>query len=110
MNNRTDIVYRNSTIDARGIDVNHNIANPWRWEWLDRQINGAYLQECIRKINRPGVAYCTVCPQELYYKSRGCTALTDHIRSNKQKKAVEQRSDVYSLPGKYIYNFSFYLI
>lgn len=104
MNNRTDIVSRNSSVNARKIDVENNITNPWRWEWLAKKVNGSYLQECVRKISRPGVAYCTVCSKELYYKSRGCAALTDHVKSNKHKEAVELRNN-YSLPGKYIFNF-----
>lgn len=107
MNTRTDIVSRNSCVNVRSIDVQNNITNPWRWEWLDRQVNGSYLQESIRKVKAPGVAFCIVCSQELYYKSRGCVALADHVRSNKHKTALELRKDTYSLPGKYILlNFS----
>lgn len=101
MNSRKDIICRNSNVNARNIDIKNGIKNPWRWEWLERKVLGTYLQEYIRKLAAPGVAYCTVCTQELYYKSRGCVALMDHVKSTKHQAALEKRNN-YSLPGEYI--------
>lgn len=95
---RTDIILRSSNVNVRNIDK--GLKNVWRWEWLDRQVDEVYLRECIRKIKSPGTAYCIVCRKEIYYKSRGCVAIVDHVKSAKHRTTLRLRKENFSLPGK----------
>ncbi|GBN02941.1 hypothetical protein AVEN_113348-1 [Araneus ventricosus] len=76
---RTDIVSRSSSADVRELDK--QAQNLWRREWLEKQSEGIYLREIIRKSNKCGACYCIVCSRELAYGSRGFVALTDHVKS-----------------------------
>lgn len=75
---RRDIVNRTDEVDIRAID--NGLKNPWRWNWLEKNVNGVYVREVIRKLRSCGVAYCLVCTKELLYGSRGLSALTKHMQ------------------------------
>jgi hypothetical protein len=95
---RTDIICRSSSIDVREVDK--DVKNPWRWEWLEKEENEIRLQEVFRKINKCGVCYCTVCRKELAYGSRGFAALVGHMKSASHNKFLQMRKENFALPGK----------
>lgn len=97
---RRDIVNRSDEFDVRSIDISKGLKNPWRWDWLEKNVNGVYVREVIRKLRSCGKAYCLICAQELLYGSRGLNALTKHMRSEKHVDAVEARRESIALPGK----------
>ncbi|GBO26396.1 DNA helicase INO80 [Araneus ventricosus] len=100
--NRKDIVNRTDEADIRAIDS--GLKNPWRWDWLEKSVNGVYVREVIRKLRSCGVAYCLVCSKELIYGSRGFSALAKHMESRKHADAVEARQKNVPLPGAGGYN------
>ncbi|GBM80457.1 hypothetical protein AVEN_57295-1 [Araneus ventricosus] len=95
---RTDIVSRSSSVDVREKDK--QAKNPWRWERLEKQAEGIYLRDIIRKLNKCGVCYCIVCSKELAYESRGFVARTHHIKSAKHKSFLQTHKEHYALPGE----------
>ncbi|GBM36397.1 hypothetical protein AVEN_234788-1 [Araneus ventricosus] len=95
--NRTDIVYRSREVDVR--DIDKGVKNPWKWDWLEKEINGTFLHETIRKLDRCGVAYCLACKKELIYGSRGFIALTDHIKSRKHASGLQRRQENTAITG-----------
>lgn len=97
-NFRTDIVSRSSSVCVR--DIDKEAKNPWRWEWLEKQVEGIYLREFIRKLSKCGGCYCIVCNKELAYGSRGFVALADHVKSAKHKSFLQIRKEHSALPGK----------
>ncbi|GBM81714.1 hypothetical protein AVEN_92835-1 [Araneus ventricosus] len=99
---RKDIVNRTDEADIRTIDS--GLKNPWRWDWLEKSVNGVYVREVIRKLRSCGVAYCLVCSKELIYGSRGFSALAKHMESRKHADAVEARQKNVPLPGAGGYN------
>lgn len=101
MTNRVDIIDRSldDKTDVRAIDA--GIKNPWRWNWLENKVEDVYyLKDFVRKINKPGVAYCTICCKELLYGSRGFAALKSHTTSSKHKSVLEMKKTNFALPGK----------
>ena len=56
------------TDDLKALEV--NIKNKWNWSWLEeRDGNGDFLSEYIRKVNQPGIALCVWCNKQLKYAS-----------------------------------------
>lgn len=95
---RADIVTRTASVNVRMIDK--GIKNPWRWEWLERKVEGIHLNECIRKLNKCGTCYCVVCGKELMYGSKGYVALERHVKSVKHQSILESRKVHFALPGE----------
>lgn len=98
---RKDIVIRSLETDVRSIDK--NVKNPWKWEWLEREVNGRFVSESIRKLEKSGTAYCLVCQKELKYGSRGFVTLSDHLKSNTHDTALQRREEHTAIPGKYTF-------
>lgn len=61
--NKNDIVCHSCEADVRNIDI--GVTNPWRWEWLEKEVKGTFLHETIRKLKKADVAYFLSCQQEL---------------------------------------------
>ena len=36
-----------------------SIKNQWRWNWLDVIVDGFKLEDCVKKIDKPGHAFCS---------------------------------------------------
>ena len=52
--------------------VEKGVKNRWKWKWLEeKDANGIFLSDYIRKIKKPGFARCTICMCELKYASGG---------------------------------------
>ncbi|GBO15177.1 hypothetical protein AVEN_174649-1 [Araneus ventricosus] len=90
---RADIA---SGSDVREIDKQSK--NTWRREWLEKQAEGIYLREIIRKLNKCGACYRIVCSEELVCGSRGFVALTDHVKSAKHESFLQTRKEHFTLP------------
>ena len=96
---RKDIVERGKGPEQiRTIDK--GIKNAWKWDWLEKDVDGVSLAENIRKLDRPGMAYCTVCQREINYGRRGLVALTDHCRVSKHRELIKLRKTNYRLQGE----------
>ncbi|GBN72958.1 hypothetical protein AVEN_196749-1 [Araneus ventricosus] len=94
---RADVASGSSSADVREIDK--QAGNTWRREWLEKQAEGIYLREIIRKLNKCGACYCIVCSKELVCGSRGFVALTDHVKSAKHESFLQTRKEHFTLPG-----------
>lgn len=97
---RTDIISRESVDDIKALE--EGVKNHWRWEWLEKNVNGIFLRETIRKLKGAGMAYCTLCHRELMYGSRGLVALVDHVKAKKHRIMLEMQKTNFALPGKFI--------
>lgn len=101
---RKDIVIRSLETDVRNIDK--NVKNPWKWDWLEHEVNGRFLNETIRKLEKSGTAYCLACQKELTYGSRGFVTLSDHVRSKIHNSALQRREEQTAIPGKILFLYS----
>ncbi|GBM44941.1 hypothetical protein AVEN_126363-1 [Araneus ventricosus] len=68
-------------------------------KWLEKQTEGIYLREIIRKLNKCTACYCIICSKELAYGSRGFVALMDHVKSAKHKPFLQTQKEHFALPG-----------
>ena len=60
--------------DVRKIDA--TVRDKFRWDWLEnKDDNGVYYSDYVRKLNCPGKALCTVCNSPISYGSSGKKAL-----------------------------------
>lgn len=99
-------------------EVEKEVANRWRWEWLEGTVvvdPAAILpklnwrkgqltllvKDTIRKINIPGKAVCTVCSADGYitYGGSGRTMLLDHLKTKKHVRRVVTALENMCLPG-----------
>ncbi|GBO44976.1 hypothetical protein AVEN_173335-1 [Araneus ventricosus] len=94
---RTDIITRESAENIK--DLEKGIKNQWRWEWLEKKVDGIYLRESIRKLKAGGMAYCLTCQRELMYASRGSVALVDHVKAEKHRRVLKIQKTNFALPG-----------
>ena len=103
MSKHPNIVNRES-INVKDIDKDVN--NPWKWEWLEVKDDKFFFSEFFRKLKEPGKALCIWCDAVLNYGGRGKPVLVKHARSLKHKSQIKLRKTNYRLPGEinYIYN------
>ncbi|XP_060764516.1 uncharacterized protein LOC132873191 isoform X2 [Neoarius graeffei] len=78
---------------ARSADIRSiegKVKNKFRWSWLkEKDANGDFLSDYVRKVDRPGYALCTWCNDLLKYESSGKKGLRCH---SKCKKHIEART------------------
>ncbi|GBO05850.1 hypothetical protein AVEN_201841-1 [Araneus ventricosus] len=91
-------------VSIRTVIISHSSVNVLeivkrRWEWLEKQVEGIYLHEIIRKLNKCVACYCIVCSEELAYGSRGFVAFTDHFKSAKHKSFLQTQKEHFALRG-----------
>ena len=77
--------------DCEVKNVDSSVANKFNWSWLDKQINVSGLEDlgisstllssCIKKQNKPGLAWCSLCSGDIKYGSEGVKALRKHVLS-----------------------------
>lgn len=63
-----------------------SIKNQWRWNWLDVIVDGFKLEDCVKKIDKPGHAFCSYCNKQINYSSRGIIALKNHVSTDLHRK------------------------
>ncbi|GBN39479.1 hypothetical protein AVEN_243333-1 [Araneus ventricosus] len=89
------VIISHSSVNV--LEIVKQVKNPWRWEWLEKQVEGIYLRAIIRKLNKCVACYCIVCSEELAYGSRGFVAFTDHIKSSKHKSFLQTQKEHFAL-------------
>ena len=64
----------------------------------EKDSNGDFLSEYIRKIKQPGIALCIWCDKQLKYASAGKKVLHVHSTKDVHRKARRARSNTQQLP------------
>lgn len=89
--------------NLKEIDV--GIKNCFRWGWLEeKDSNGHYLSDYIRKINIPGKVSCTYCNSLLSYKSGGKKDLKNHAKNKKHMEVIKLKKTNTTLPSTFNLN------
>ena len=79
------IVERNVRLYARN-HIEKDVKNKWVWNWLlEKDVNGDFLSDCVRKIWPPGVAIPFWCKETLHYGSSGKKRIKFNALQNKEK-------------------------
>lgn len=87
---RKDIVSRDDDCNIQEIDK--GIKNLWCWNWLERQVDGVYVRDSIRKLNKSGVAYCNICSKEILYGNRGFLCISKHLESKRHVTSLQWKA------------------
>ena len=87
--------------DISKIDL--GIKNKFNWNWLvEKDKNGMFLSEWVRKLDGPGVALCNICNSILKYGSAGKSAFLRHVENSKDHNArVSATKNNTTLPLSY---------
>lgn len=85
--------------DNNAVDVDKGMKNGWKWEWLERSVEGTQLGQFMRKLNVPGVALCSICQSEINYSGRGWNSLGQHVKKKKHRDNVTIKKTNHSLSG-----------
>ena len=85
-------------------ELDRGVRNKWVWAWLDCQdANEDFYASCIRKLNVPGQAVCTICNRGggkvINYSECGIQALKRHAASKKHKSDRDLIRTNSSLPS-----------
>lgn len=94
---RRDIVNRDDDCSTQGIDK--GVRNSWCWNWLEKQVDGVYVRDVIRKVKLPGTAYCIICNKDILYGNRGFLCISNHLKSTKHTSLLKVRQNNFLLPG-----------
>jgi len=79
--------------------LERKIKNKWNWSWMEQKDgNGDFMSEYIRKINQPGMAMCVWCNKQLKYASAGKKVFRNHATNNIHLKSRAARSKTQELP------------
>jgi hypothetical protein len=71
--------------DSSKLEVDKGIKNCWKWEWLERLVDGKPVGQFIRKIDSRGVARCQLCQKDINYTGRGWISLEQHMIKKLEK-------------------------
>ncbi|GBM46483.1 hypothetical protein AVEN_78878-1 [Araneus ventricosus] len=80
--------------------IDKGVKSVWSWNWLEKQIDGVYVREIIRKIVKAGISYCSICCKDLQYGKQGFAVLARHTKSSKHMPNVKARKDNFALPAE----------
>lgn len=70
-------------------DLEKDVKNKWRWEWLnDVDADGVKWVLWLKKTEISGVAFCEACGKTINYKSSGKKAFRIHANDANHKKNV----------------------
>ena len=59
--------------------IDEKAKNKWNWTWLqEKDANGDYLSDYLRKIDARGLSFCIYCSKTLSYGSTGKSDLLKH--------------------------------
>ncbi|KAJ8043861.1 hypothetical protein HOLleu_11149 [Holothuria leucospilota] len=77
------------TREANVKEIDKSVRDKWNWKWLEeKDRDGYFLSDYIRKIDRPGLARCIVCNCDLKYANGGKRDLVAH---GNKKKHIKNR-------------------
>ena len=63
-------------------EIDKAFKNKFKWNWLEeKDSNGMYLSEWVRKIDLPGKALCLLCNTVLRYGGQGKSAFASHAKN-----------------------------
>ena len=80
--------------------IEEGVKNSFWWVWLEeKDQNGQFLSEYIRKVNIPGKALCTYCNSLLNYSSGGKKGIKNHSQNKKHEQMVNLRKTNTTLPS-----------
>ena len=66
------------------LEVDANVKNKFKFEWLsDKDCNGDFYSDYIRKPKEPGLAFCLHCRDTINYGSAGKRCLVTHAKTQK---------------------------
>ena len=102
--------------DCELFDVERDVENKWRWEWLETSINvdpaelhpklkltggpiTVIAKDCVRKIDVAGTALCQICTSIIEYNNSGLKGLTQHLKSKKHLEKLTTMVHTQRLPG-----------
>ncbi|KAJ8287290.1 hypothetical protein GJAV_G00049850 [Gymnothorax javanicus] len=77
--------------------IDKGVKNVWRWEWVERSVEGELVGKHIRKIKAPGLALCELCMKEINYSGRGWRSLQQHLFKKVHKQKAKILATNYSL-------------
>ncbi|XP_051905764.1 uncharacterized protein LOC127590273 isoform X2 [Hippocampus zosterae] len=84
--------------DLRAIDV--SVRNSFKWSWLkEKDMNGDFSSDSIRKVDKPGLAICIWCNDTLRYGSSGKKDLKTHSKKVKHDAVRKSMQTNQSLPA-----------
>jgi len=102
--------------ESRLFDSEKGIANKWRWEWLEKteldpsekfaKLSWTHgpikivAKDHIRKIDEPGKAICSLCPESaINYSVSGLKSIVRHLSTQKHLKLLGTLYGNQMLPG-----------
>ena len=63
--------------------IDEKAKNKWNWTWLqEKDANGDYLSDYLRKIDACGLSFCIYCSKTLSYGSTGKSDLLKHAKTS----------------------------
>ena len=52
-------------------EIEKDVKNKFRWQWLEaKDCNGDFLSDYVRKLPKPGFAFCIWCDSNLDYRHK----------------------------------------
>ncbi|XP_019731634.1 uncharacterized protein LOC109519504 [Hippocampus comes] len=86
--------------DLHAIDA--SVRNTFKWSWLEeKDVNGDFLSDYIRKVDKPGLAICIWCNDTLRYGSSGKKDLKTHSKKAKHNAVRKSLQTNQSLPAMF---------
>ena len=80
--------------------IDKGVRNKWNWQWLEeRDADGHFLSEYIRKVDKPGFAICIICKGELQYGNGGKKDVVNHGSKKKHQRNRKLRETNTTLPS-----------
>lgn len=81
-------------------EIDKGVRNKWNWQWLEeKDADGHFLSEYIRKVDRPGYAKCIICKCELQYGKGGKKDVVGHASKKKHQRNRKLRETQTTLPS-----------
>ena len=86
---------------CKNLDVDKGVKNGWRWDWLEKSVDGHRVGEFTRKLEEKGIARCLACNKDINYSAAGWKCLERHLRKKVHLDNRKLRISNYSLSGRY---------
>lgn len=77
--------------------VDKGLKNPWKWEWLEKNVDGEPVRRFIRKLDMRGLAKCELCNKNINYGGRGWRSLEQHMLKKLHRDNLKIVSSNYSI-------------
>ena len=82
--------------------IEKGVKNKFRWNWLEeKDSNGDFLSDYVRKLVQPGLAYCVFCNHRLDYSTKGKSFVkrlyAESEGHKKRRKCIKQNQTLPAL-------------